>query len=260
MVYMGSKAKYAQYIVPILQNIIDSNNIDTYIEPFVGGANIIDKIKCVSKYGFDKNQTLIALHQRGQSNPLSIPEHGSPEWWYKAKDEYRATEGKFTEDNHTMSLWEIGAIAFFASFSNGGFSRGYAKNSYNRDYYNEAYRNFMAQISADEYKNIKFEYVNDYTDIVINKNALFYCDPPYQGTKPYGYKFETGFNYDKYWNWIREISATNFVVCSEQSFPDDFDIIWEQSVKRTCGKDNNYKATEKLGVYSKGLLGRAVET
>ena len=41
MVYMGSKAKYAKYIVPIIQKAIDDNNVDTYIECFVGGANII---------------------------------------------------------------------------------------------------------------------------------------------------------------------------------------------------------------------------
>lgn len=256
MVYMGSKSKYASQIVPILQKIINDNNIETYIEPFVGGANIIDKIQCPSKYGFDKNQTLIALHNKGQIDPGGIPEHGSSEWWYKAKDEYRTAQGQFTSDNHTLSLWEIGAIAFFASFSNGGFSRGYAKNSNTRDYYNEAYRNFMTQVANKEYQNITFEYITDYSEIAIGVNELWYCDPPYQNTKPYGYKFEIGFDYDKYWNWIREISKNNFVVCSEQSFPEDFDIIWEQQVKRTCGKDNNYKATEKLGIYHNGLLGR----
>ena len=65
MVYMGSKTKYAKYIVPILQELIDKNNISTYIEPFVGGANIIDKIKCQEKFGYDKNLTLIALHCKG---------------------------------------------------------------------------------------------------------------------------------------------------------------------------------------------------
>ena len=43
MVYMGSKAKYAKYIIPILQRAIDENKVNTYIECFVGGANIIDK-------------------------------------------------------------------------------------------------------------------------------------------------------------------------------------------------------------------------
>lgn len=254
MVYMGSKAKYAQYIVPILQKIIDQNNIQIYIEPFVGGANIIDKIKCNTKYGFDKNQTLIALHQKGQVDPQGIPAHGTPERWYKAKEEYRNAQGKFTDNNHTLELWEIGAIAFFASFSNGGFSRGYAKNSATRDYYNEAYRNFIAQSSNSEYRCILFNAVDDYTSIPITDHTLIYCDPPYQNTKPYGYKFEINFDYHKYWNWIRELSKNNFVVCSEQIFPEDFDVIWEQEVKRTCGKDNNYKATEKLGIYNNGLL------
>ena len=256
MVYMGSKAKYAQHIVPILQKLINDNDIKVYIEPFVGGANIIDKIRCQSKFGFDKNETLIALHQIGQVDPVSIPEHGNPEWWYQAKDEYRAVEGKFTTDNHNLPLWKIGAIAFFGSFSNGGFSRGYAKNVPGRDYYNEAYRNFMEQIKSSLYRDITFNAINDYSDIQPQAMSLIYCDPPYQGTKPYGYKFETGFDYDKYWNWVREMSQNNFVVCSEQSFPEDFIVIWEQEAKRTCGKDNNYKATEKLGVYKNGLLGK----
>ena len=46
MVYMGAKSKYAGHIVPVLQQTIDENNVSTYIECFVGGANIIDKIKC----------------------------------------------------------------------------------------------------------------------------------------------------------------------------------------------------------------------
>lgn len=38
MKYMGSKSRIAKYIVPILQECIDSNNVTTYIEPFVGGG------------------------------------------------------------------------------------------------------------------------------------------------------------------------------------------------------------------------------
>lgn len=37
MVYMGSKAKYTKYIVPILQKEIDEQGANTYIECFVGG-------------------------------------------------------------------------------------------------------------------------------------------------------------------------------------------------------------------------------
>lgn len=52
---MGSKSRIAKYIVPIIQQCIDDNNIEYYIEPFVGGANVIDKIICKNKSGSDKN-------------------------------------------------------------------------------------------------------------------------------------------------------------------------------------------------------------
>lgn len=247
MVYMGSKSKYTKYIVPILQQYIDDNNIKIYIEPFVGGANVIDKINCVTKIGNDKNYCLIELHKKAQTNFDTIPEHGNSEWWYKAKDIYRKYQGT-DEVEKEMPGWEIGAISFLASFSNGGFSRGYAKNTERRDYYNEAYRNLLEQSKNENYKNIIFQ-SGDYSNIKISGPALIYCDPPYQNTKPYGYKFETVFDYDKYWNWVRENSKNNIIICSEQFAPDDFEVIWKQEVKRTAGKDNNFKAIEKLFKY-----------
>ena len=46
MKYIGSKAKIAADIVPILQGYINEYGIKQYVEPFVGGFNIIDKIEC----------------------------------------------------------------------------------------------------------------------------------------------------------------------------------------------------------------------
>ena len=48
MQYMGSKSRLANELVPIIQNYINDDT-KAYIEPFVGGANIIDKIKCSKK-------------------------------------------------------------------------------------------------------------------------------------------------------------------------------------------------------------------
>lgn len=45
MKYIGSKAKVAADIVPILQGYINEYGIKQYVEPFVGGFNIIDKIE-----------------------------------------------------------------------------------------------------------------------------------------------------------------------------------------------------------------------
>lgn len=61
MKYMGSKSRIAKYIVPIIQSFIDKSGATEYYEPMVGGGNIIDKIKCSSRVGFDANKYLIAL-------------------------------------------------------------------------------------------------------------------------------------------------------------------------------------------------------
>lgn len=252
MVYMGSKNKYSLEIVSILQDIINKNNIQVYVEPFVGGANIIDKIHCDKKFGFDKNKSLIELHTKAQENFDEIPETSNAEWWYEAKDLYRKFQGS-AEIEKYMPLWKVGAIQFLGSFSNGGFSRGYAKPSKGRDPYNEAYRNLKRQSEQEEYKNIIFD-SGDYKIWPVIKNSLVYCDPPYEGTKPYGYAFETKFNHKEYWDWVREASKIAFVVVSEQNLPEDFDIIWQKEVKRTTNKSNDFKATEKLGFYKNGLL------
>ena len=241
MVYMGSKAKYAKYIVPILQKIIDDNNIDTYIECFVGGANIIDKIKCKNRIGYDRSDTLIALLQEAQKGMEYVLQDGSRELWDKGKGYVK--DGIMPED---MTLAEIGAMEFLASYSNGGFPRGYAKNSETRNYFKEARNNLENQAAA--LKDIVFE-VQDYKDLKPISGAVIYLDPPYQGTKFYGYANQEKMDYDHFWNWVRDLSKDNYVLVSEQAAPDDFETVWEQKVIRTTNKENNFKAVEKLFKY-----------
>ena len=151
-----------------------------------------------------------------------------------------------------MELWRIGAIQFFGSYAHGGFSRGYADPAKNapRDPYNETFRNMMEQAKNPLYKDIEFMW-SEYDKmgwVSYPGLVLVYCDPPYQGTKPYGYALETKFDYDKYWNWVREQSEDKIVICSEQNFPNDFQVIWERKVKRTTNKENDFQAVEKLGI------------
>lgn len=242
---MGSKAKYKKYIVPILQKTIDDNNVTLYQECFVGGANIIDSIKCERRIGYDRSDTLIALLCQMRDDFSKVLKYGSRDLWDKGKAYVK--EGKMPKD---MTLAEIGAMEFFGSFSNGGFPRGYAKKSATRDYYNEAYRN--AEKQAPLLRGIEF-YTQNYWDLEPCENAVIYLDPPYQGTKQYGYANQPTMDYEFFWNWVRELSKTNYVFVSEQTAPDDFASIWTQKVKRTAGKDNNFKAVEHLYIYKEGM-------
>lgn len=70
---MGSKSRIAKHIVPILQECINDNALEVYVEPFVGGANVIDKIKCNTRKGYDKNKYLIALLQG-----ITLPNQSPP--------------------------------------------------------------------------------------------------------------------------------------------------------------------------------------
>lgn len=245
MVYMGSKNRYAPYIIPILQKTIDEHNVDTYIECFVGGANIIDKVQCKNRYGYDRSDTLIALLTQMSENFDGVLKDGNRELWDKGKGYVK--DGIMPDD---MSLAEIGAMEFFASYCNGGFPRGYAKNTATRNYFKEAYRNAEAQ--APNLKGIKFGCQN-YWELAALANAVIYLDPPYAGTKIYGYANQPKMDYEHFWQWVRDISKDNYVFTSEQTAPDDFEVVWEQEVKRTTNKTNDFKAVEKLFIWRDGL-------
>lgn len=125
------------------------------------------------------------------------------------------------------------------------------KNADGRNYFNEAYRN--AEKQAPNLKGIEFGCQNYWELDPNTKNAVIYLDSPYAGTKQYGYARQGKFDFDKYHQWCREISKNNYVFISEQTMPDDFEVIWEQDCKRTAGRDNNFKAVERLFRYKEGL-------
>ena len=62
MVYQGGKFKQSKEIAPIINKCIKDNNITNYYEPFCGGLNILDKIKCNNLYANDIDNELIAFY------------------------------------------------------------------------------------------------------------------------------------------------------------------------------------------------------
>ena len=101
---MGSKSRVSKYIVPILQNIIDFSQIETYVEPFCGGCNIIDKVKCQNKIANDRQYYLIELF-RNISNVKELPDEIS-------KEHYSDVRTSYYEKNDKYEDWYIGAIGF----------------------------------------------------------------------------------------------------------------------------------------------------
>lgn len=57
MQYVGSKNRISKELAPIIQSYITDETV-AYIEPFVGGANMIDKIKHPTKIGSDIHKAI----------------------------------------------------------------------------------------------------------------------------------------------------------------------------------------------------------
>lgn len=235
MKYIGSKNRIAKQLAPIIQSYIDGmgDKCNGYWESFVGGANMIDKIKCTHKYGTDWHKYLIALLRHVQQTVDDLPNTIT-------KDEYKAVN---TNPNNYPD-WYVGLVGFCASY-NGKWFGGYANNVRTkigmiRNYTDEAIRNLKKQ--ALNLKGIDF-YCSNYLDRSAD-GMVIYCDPPYRDTT----KYATGdFDYDRFYPWCKEMAKTNTVLISEYWMPDDgFECIWQRNLKCTLDKASRTDKVEKL--------------
>lgn len=266
MVYMGSKSRITKHIVPIIQSYIDKDPTNTvYIEPFVGGGNVIDKIKCPLRMGCDLNKYVIALFRHLQ-NGGELYESVSRELYNEAREDWKNQSGKFED-------WELGNIGFLASYNGRFFDGGYAKSGYEktknglryRDYYREGKDNILKQVSDKKFDNILFCNA-DYRKTVLltliqyanreDINVVMYCDPPYQNSKKYN--ISKNFDYDEFWSLLTFANVLDnlTIFVSEQYIPDKyrdkFECVWQQEIRRTIKAKDKSKTTEKLFLCKKG--------
>lgn len=215
MIYMGSKRRLSKELVPIIQSYITENTVG-YIEPFVGGANIIDKIKCDNRYGFDSHKQLIELFIKLQNDIDGIPNEIPYEEYMKVKNSKESYED-----------WYLGLVGFLGSFGAkyfGGYAR-HNKNDFTEQIQRGSIKNLKKQY--DDLKDVKFE-CKDFREIKNIKGYVIYCDPPYKGVTKYSTK---EFPYDEFYNWCREMSKDNVVLISEYNMPEDFKCIWQKDNK-----------------------------
>lgn len=235
----------AKFIVPILQKYIEENSITTFIDCFCGGANIVDKVECETRIASDYNEDLITLLKYAQSdNDLSIaPSECSFEHYADVRN--NRTTGKYLQEY-------VALIGYCASYGGRYYDGGYGRDAKGgRSIYTERVANLKKQ--APNLKGIKFS-CRDYKDYLSMqiKNALFYLDPPYKGTKQYS---KQNIDYEEFYDFCRELSKDNIVVISEYNMPDDFSCIWEKERKvlQKSDREKGEKATEKLFKWNGGV-------
>lgn len=191
--------------------------------------------KCNNKFGYDNNEYLIAFWQEIQKgwNPLTDIAM-SKEFYIQVRN------NKDSYPKHIVAL--CGLCATYNAKWFGGYAGiVHTKIDTYRNYYDEAVRNVLKQkeLIADVLYGFK-----SYEDIDV-KDTLIYCDPPYEGTT----KYKDDFNHKRYWDWVRKMSESNIVLCSEYNAPEDFECVWEKELTTTLDKASRSKAVEKLFKY-----------
>jgi DNA adenine methylase len=235
MKYMGSKARIAKYILPIMLATVAEKNITTWIEPFVGGGNTIDKVPSnLIRIGIDYNPHTIAAMVAVRDRLSELPET-------LTKEEYDSLRGTSPEP---ISSW----IRFVASFG-GKFENGFARQGnplkYRSEPIVEGKRN--AQKQSPLLQGVTFIHGSyAYYDKEDFDNCLIYCDPPYQNST--SYKTDK-FDHEHFWQWAREMSGNNSVFVSEYIAPEDFTCVWSGEVKTNFASQRSkptHLAIEKL--------------
>jgi len=236
MRYFGGKFRLAKYLLPVI--LKEAKPRQTYVEPFVGGCNVIDKVCGCRRIAGDANPYVICLFKALQKGWLP-PEGVTEEEYDEVLTTRRDSKREISPRNAFISL-------------GGGFS-GKQWGAYSYDYRfgrNTSLDNArIALISqAPDLKGVEFNCCK-YFELNIPANSLIYCDPPYRGVKlPYP---ETGdFDSDAFWLWVETMSRHGHTIfVSEYSAPMGFEAVWEKEVPLAAGANNSTtcnKATEKL--------------
>lgn len=231
MKYMGSKARHAKEMLPVI--LAERKPGQWYVEPFVGGANMIDKVDGL-RIGNDTHPQLIALLDavsKGWVPPTVIDE-----------DAYRLANSRRSVDAIT------GFIGFGCSYSGkwfGGYARGDGNSGIPRNYAAESSRNLLKQ--AEKLSGVQFR-CGSYLDLFIPPKSIIYCDPPYAGTTKYA---TGGFDHSSFWDWCEAKAKDGHTVfVSEYAAPNSWECVWEKTVNNTLVKDTGSKqGVERLFRY-----------
>lgn len=234
MKYLGGKSRIADKLVEVIQPFVDKSN--GYIEPFVGGANVIMRIKHNVKIACDANKALITLWQAVQDGwipPISLSE-----------EEYKVLKDKKDPDDPMTAF-----AAFGCSFGAKWFA-GYARSSKgvsdSSQYALSCHKSLLQKIKTLQSNDTVFIHT-DYRKMKYPKGFVVYSDPPYAGTTSYAGVDK--FNHEEFWEFQRQLNKKGCkVFISEYNAPIDFKIALEipTSLALLVKEGDSNKRLEKL--------------
>lgn len=237
MKYMGSKARIAKYILPII--LKDRKEGQCYVEPFVGGANMIDKVDGW-RIGADFNSNVISALKVIRDNSSLIPD--------------LITECDYQDIRKNKDHFLHGLVAFGMSFG-GKFWGGYRRDKAGQKDCMDNMKNQTRIMKNSALKQSELlqgvELINSSVfELTIPPQSIIYCDPPYANTT----KYKDDFDHDQFWQWCRDkVKEGHQVFISEYNAPDDFVCVWQKEIQSGLNTNTTKKGIEKLFVHRSQL-------
>lgn len=233
MKYLGSKNRIAKHILPII--LENKDECGWYVEPFVGGCNLIDKIPTDSLVliGGDSNEYIIEMWKAliGGWVPPKI-----------SRVRYQEIRIGLKNGEHRAEPAMIGWTGVACSYS-GRWFEGYAGITKTkdgvRDYQEEALKNVKKQIQ--NLRRVNFVH-SDYHNIQTPYRSIIYCDPPYKNTK----KYHQDFNHEQFWKWAESKARYgHYVYVSEYEAPEGWHCVWSGEVSSSLRANGVIKGAKK---------------
>ena len=238
MRYCGSKARHAKDIYSAIKTLLPDVESRVWVEPFVGGGNMLSSVPNQNKIGIDVNEYAVAV--------LTAVRDG----WSPPSDITDETYNSIKSHHHLYPPHLVGFVGFGASYAGKWFA-GKARGS-GRNLVDEARRNCLAQREGLRGAELSSGF---YWQVEIPPNSVVYCDPPYAGTQEYR---NGGFDTPAFWRWADAVSESTPLFVSEYRAPSGWECIWSKSVNssldlNTGGKKNIEKLFTKWGTL-RGLI------
>lgn len=246
MRYMGGKFRQSKAIVECLRPVVNPETV--YVEPFCGGmwsaTRVIRDLHPKVSILNDINKPLMLMWEKCIKEGVD---------WLPIDQPFVEAEHKkykLTQDmNDPLTAWYGIACSFGGSWFGTVARNSKGDHTYG---YSGQRKSTYGKVEILRSANLLL-YNYDYQQLSIPDDSVVYCDPPYEGRFK-GHCFDT-FNYQEFWQWVRDLSKRCFVLTSCFECPDDFSSVYEwgntiishlNSTNRTSATEQAKNTNEKL--------------
>ena len=227
MKYMGSKRAMVKHILPTM--LAARKPGQPWIEPFVGGGNMIEHVEN-PRWGNDISENQLAL--------LVAARDG----WVPPDYVSEAQYNHVRNNQHLYHPAVVGFVSVQCSFG-ATYWGSYARPPNGTNCAGGPSRSVVKQ--GKKMAGVHFTCMS-YSDMPISAAmpSLIYCDPPYAGTVGYSDK---SFNSLQFWKWCRDrVAEGHTVFVSEYNAPPDVREVLRIEHSTRVNKGNATKRVEKL--------------